>query len=236
MQQPERKDVKENKIIAHSKQRLNISDSFWFSQDSLACSLPAAPAEGSGASLISTAKASISILHYQVLMENIGHTKVFICCVDDEQQKSNWPEARRCVCDFWLRFSPDGALCKVFHEPQHFCNLGGNINRWWELEQLERFLCQGVCLGIVLVPRTQTKLQSSDKPQAAFCPPPRDSVYYLPAESAKSENNQASRKYDANRKTVSDQQDETWPPGGASHSVQVFGWRKGSCAMQTIGM
>lgn len=46
--------------------------------------------------------------------------------------------------------------------------LEGIINKWcWEPERLERFLCQGACLGTVLVPPMQTELRSSDKTRAA---------------------------------------------------------------------
>lgn len=110
-----------------------------------------------------------------MFLENIC---IPICCVDYAQQKPNWPEACRYVCDFWLRYSPpDGALWNVFHARQLFCKHGGNISKWcWEPEQLEIFLCQGVCLGTVLAPCTQTQLCRSDKTWAASAavptPPP----------------------------------------------------------------
>lgn len=141
-------------------------------------------------------------------------------------------------CDFWLRFSsPDGASWNIFHERQHFCNLGGDyqqmmLRTWMTGEVPVPGSVLGHSSSTSYANKNFAVLVKPEWPPPASTPTPHSpswdsfhsvhSVHYLPAESAKSENNQAGWKHYANSETVSDQRDETRPPGGTSHPAQVF--------------
>lgn len=137
-------------------------------------------------------------------------------------------------CDFWLRFSPpDGASWNIFHECQHFCNLGEDYQqmmlRTWMTGEVP---VPGSVLGHSSCTSYANKnfavLVKPEWPPRASPPTPHSpswdsvhSVHYLPAKSAKSENNQAGWKHYANSKTVSDQRDETRPPV-AHHTLHRY--------------
>lgn len=96
---------------------------------SLACSIPAAPPEGSGASVIYK-----SLIFHPVSLSSYIKYKHNQSRAVPSSLWTAQPHWQVCLW-LWLRLNqPNRASWNAFHKRKHFCNLGQNINKWcWEL-------------------------------------------------------------------------------------------------------